>query len=80
MIVELYAKKIGQRGHVYLNNIELPEGSREYVVPVRPRLDIRIKQGEEIAPVTVSESARVFVWQYDPLNPYLDTKVRFLEK
>lgn len=80
MKVQLWAKKLDGKGHVYLNTVDIPDGRREWRVPVRQPIKVRgFVDGGEMTPPTTLDAVRVFQWQYSPVSKLLGDMPKFLE-
>lgn len=81
MKVELWAKKIGEKGHVFLNTVNIPEGKMEWFIPVQQPLRVGYKMDVETTPQDTTSAVRVFRHQYNPLDSVTDPKPvpKFLE-
>lgn len=79
MKVALWAKILGEAGHVYLNTVEVPDGTREFYVPVREPIGVQIKNGGEL-PVSPNAALRIFRYHYEPVMRALDALPKFLEE
>ena len=81
MKVQLWAKKLGADGHIFLNVVDIPEGKFEWMIPVNQ--PIRVLNSMEIEATTQNmvNAVRVFRHQYNPLDNVTDPKPmpKFLE-
>ena len=82
MKVELWAKKIGEKGHIFLNTMDIPNGKREWFIPVQQPIRVGYKLDVETVSQDVTSAIRVFRQQYNPLDSITDPKPlpKFLEE
>lgn len=74
MKAQLWAKKLGNNGHVFLNVVDIPEGKLEWKVPVRQ--PIQVISNFEIEAITqdITGAIRVFRHQYNPFDKITDPR------
>jgi hypothetical protein len=79
MKVELWAKKLGGKGHVFLNVAEIPDGKRTWLVPVRQPISVVVQDGGQMTPPHPTVAVREFRMVYAPFNHAVGSTPKFLE-
>jgi len=78
MKIDLYAKRPISSGHVFLETVEVPQGTQVWYVTVREPISAFVKHSDETVP-TSEYAKREFRIQHDPVNKVLEGNPRFLE-
>lgn len=81
MKVQLWAKKLGANGHVFLNVVDIPPGKMEWLIPVHQPIKVVDHLEIEATVQNTTGAVRVFRHQYNPLDKLTDPRPmpKFLE-
>lgn len=78
MKIELWAKKIGQNGHMFFNVIDVPDGTYEWKIPVREVISVRAAPTE--TPTSSFPAVRVFRMRHPYWERVLNAPPKFFEE